>query len=250
MTQHNGHDDAFPRLDEAQLAILDRCPLTEPRRYADGEKLFELGDRDFKFFVVKSGRIEILDESGEKPVSVAILGPGEFTGDEAQVTGGPTVVSAVARGDSEVYKVSNDALRQILNLHPDLGDVIMRAFIARRQCLRESNPEMGPDVIGSRFSQETFRIRDFLARNRMPFTWLDPEVDSRAKPRLDRRGMTADDTPAVVWGRKLSCASPRIASWPRPSASAGRWSGRSTTSSWSGPGRPGWPRPSTEPRRG
>ena len=45
--------------------------------------------------------------------------------------------------------------------------------------LRESNPEMGPDVIGSRSSQETFRIRDFLARNRMPFTWLDPEVDSR-----------------------------------------------------------------------
>ena len=126
MTQHNGHDDAFPRLDEAQLAILDRCPLTKRRRYADGEKLFELGDRDFKFFVVKSGRVEILDESGEKPVSVAILGPGEFTGDEAQVTGGPTVVSAVARGDSEVYEVSNDALRQILNLHPDLGDVIMR----------------------------------------------------------------------------------------------------------------------------
>ena len=62
-------------------------------RYADGEKLFELGDRDFKFFVVKSGRVEILDESGEKPVSVTILGPGEFTGDEAQVTGGPTVVS-------------------------------------------------------------------------------------------------------------------------------------------------------------
>src|SRR3954465_15041211 len=121
MSQHDGRGDAFPRLDEAQLAILDRCPLTKQRRYADGEKLFELGDREYRFFIIKSGRVEILDESGDEPESVTILGPGEFTGDEAQVTGGSTVVSAVARGESEVYEVSNDALRQILNLHPYLG---------------------------------------------------------------------------------------------------------------------------------
>ena len=34
--------------------------------------------------------------------------------------------------------MSPDALREILNDHPDLGDVILQAFIARRQLLRES----------------------------------------------------------------------------------------------------------------
>ena len=210
MTQHDADAVAFPRLDEAQLAILDRCPLTKWGRREDGESLFELGDRDFKFFVVKLGRVEIMDESGDAPKTVAVLGPGEFTGDEAQVTGGPAVVGAVTRGDTEVYEVTNDALRLILNLHPDLGDVFMRAFLARRQYLRESNPAMGPSVIGSRHSQETFRLRDFLARNRMPFTWLDPEADPGTKQRLARCGLREPDLPAVVWGRKLCLSKPTI----------------------------------------
>ena len=71
-----------------------------------------------------------------------------------------------------------------------LGDVFMRAFPARRQHLRESNPAMGPLVIGTRHSQETFRRRDFLARNRMPFSWPDPEADPGAKRRLAWCGLT------------------------------------------------------------
>ena len=117
---------------------LGRCPLTTLKRYRDGETLFEAGDRDCKFFVVKSGEVEIVDDSGEAPKTVAVHGPGQFTGDVAQLTGSPALVSAVARGDCEVYEVSPDALRQLLNHHPDLGDVILQAFIARRQLLRES----------------------------------------------------------------------------------------------------------------
>jgi thioredoxin reductase (NADPH) len=51
-----------------------------------GHKLFAVGDRDFKFFVVKSGEIEILDESGETPQTVAVHRLGEFTGDVAHLT--------------------------------------------------------------------------------------------------------------------------------------------------------------------
>ena len=58
---------AFPTLDEAQLASLERCSLTLLKRYRDGEKLFEAGQRDCNFYVVKSGEVEILDESGETP---------------------------------------------------------------------------------------------------------------------------------------------------------------------------------------
>ena len=133
------------------------APHAKLQRYRDGEKLFEAGDRDFKFFVVKSGEVEIVDESGETPKTIAILGPGEFTGDVAQLTGSPSLVSAVARGDCEVYEVSPEALRQILNQSPDLGDIILQAFIARRQLLRESADFTGLRVIGSRYSQDTFR---------------------------------------------------------------------------------------------
>ena len=72
MAEHDLRAVAFPRLDEAQMAALGRCPLTTLKRYRDGEKLFEAGERDFKFFVVKSGEVEIVDESGETPKTVTV----------------------------------------------------------------------------------------------------------------------------------------------------------------------------------
>ena len=55
---------------------------------------------DRKFYVIKSGAVEIIDESGDEPKIVASSGPGEFTGDVTQLTGGPAIVSGIARGET------------------------------------------------------------------------------------------------------------------------------------------------------
>lgn len=208
MAEHDLHGAAFPRLDQAQLAKLERCPLTELRRYRAGEKLFEVGERHCTFFVIKSGAVEIIDESGDTPTTITIHGPGEFTGDVAQLTGTPAVVSAVARVDSEVYAVSNEAFRQLINTHLELGDMILQAFIARRQLLRDSGHFTGLRVIGSRYSRDTFRVRDFLAKNRIPYTWLDLETDAQVTQLLQQFGVDEADTPVVVWGHKLLLRNP------------------------------------------
>jgi thioredoxin reductase (NADPH) len=64
--------------------------------------------------------------------------------------------------------LSADGVREILKRFPDLGDVILQAFIARRQLLREPANFTGLRVVGSRYSQDTLRIREFLAK--IPFT--------------------------------------------------------------------------------
>jgi thioredoxin reductase (NADPH) len=107
-----------------------------------------------------------------------------------------------------VYHVSADGLRQIINTHLELGDTILQAFIARRQLLRESGTFTGVRVIGSRYSQDTFRIREFLAKNRVPFTWLDLETDPQVNQLLKEFGVTEADTPIVVWGHKLLLRNP------------------------------------------
>jgi thioredoxin reductase (NADPH) len=208
MAEHDLRSVAFPKLDESRLAALDRCPLTKLAQYRDGEKLFKAGDRDFKFYVIKSGKVEIVDESGDTPRTIAVQGPGEFTGDVAQLTGGPAIVNAIARGDCEVYEVSPEALRKLINDHPDLGDIIVQTFIARRQLLSESGEFVGVRVIGSRYSRDTFRVREFLAKNRVPFTWFDLEADSRVKELLTRFGVSQNDTPVVTWGNKLILRNP------------------------------------------
>jgi thioredoxin reductase (NADPH) len=194
---------AFPRLDPGQIAVLARCTGAAQRHYAAGEELFRAGDRNFNFFVVASGEIEILDTTSDPPRSITVHGPGEFTGDVAQLIGGPSLVTAAARVDSEVYAVSTDGLRGALNRCPDLGDLVLQAFVARRQLLTETGTFTGMRVIGSRYSRDTFRIREFLAKNRVLFTWLDLEADPEVGRLLRHLGISEEEAPVVAWGQWL-----------------------------------------------
>src|SRR5678816_3897607 len=95
---------AFPTLDGSQMAEIAKCASGSLKRYRAGEYLFQTGERDFKFFVVKSGEVEIVDESGDEPVPVTIHRAGEFTGDISTLTGSASIVSARARTGCEAYE--------------------------------------------------------------------------------------------------------------------------------------------------
>jgi len=118
------------------------------------------------------------------------------------------VVSGIARIDCEVYEISDKALREILNQDPQLGDLILQAFIARRQLMRELGEFIGLRVIGSRYSKDTFRIRDFLTKNRVLFTWFDLEGDPAVAQTLQQFGVTEADTPVVACAHSLLLRNP------------------------------------------
>jgi thioredoxin reductase (NADPH) len=208
MAEQNLQSIAFPTLDEAQIARLSHCTAGVWGSYRDGQTLFTVGDRDFKFFVVKAGEVEIVDSSGDEPKRLTVHRKGQFTGDVSHLTGAPAVVSAIARAPCEVLEVSGDALRRALNQCPDLSDIILQAFIARRQLLRQSPDFTGLRVIGSRYSADTFRVRDFLAKNRVLFTWVDVENDPQVGQLLKRFGVTEADTPVVACGHRLMLRNP------------------------------------------
>src|SRR5208282_4978110 len=109
MAEHTLYSIAFPTLDEAQIAQLVSCTTVKPRRCADGEKLISVGERDLRFFIVTSGEIEIVDCSGDAPKIVAVHHKGQFTGDISHVTGMPSIISAYARRDCEVFEMSSAA---------------------------------------------------------------------------------------------------------------------------------------------
>ena len=208
MSERDLQSVAFPTLDEAQVHELARCTHASPRLYRDGQILFAAGDRDLSFFIVKSGEVEIVDRSGDEPKTVTIHRQGEFTGDISHLTGLPAIVSGIARGDCEVYEVSGDALRGALNQCPAISDIILQAFIARRQLLRESPKFTGLRVIGSRYSTDTFRVRDFLSKNRILFTWVDVETDPNVDRLLKQFGVRESDTPVVACGSMLLLRNP------------------------------------------
>ena len=56
---------------------------------------------------------------------------------------------------------------------PELGETMIKAFLMRRPLLLGEGFE-GVNIIGSRFSPEAHRLRDFATRNAIPFrgsTW-------------------------------------------------------------------------------
>jgi len=51
-------------------------------------------------------------------------------------------------------------------------------------------------LVGSRYSRDTRRLREFLARNRMPYRWMDLETDEDADTLLASLGSSPPRRPS------------------------------------------------------
>ena len=60
-------------------------------------------------------------------------------------------------------------------------------------------PFEGVRVVGDRWSPDSHRVRDFLARNRVPFRWLDVESSEEARQIVERLDHGAPKLPVVVF---------------------------------------------------
>jgi thioredoxin reductase (NADPH) len=190
---------AFPRLDDEVLFRLRA--VGRARTVESGEVLFREGDASYDFFLIESGVVLIVQGYGHENRVVAVQGPHRFLGEINLLTGSPPYLSAVVRDAGEVVQVSADALRKLVSNDEELSNIILRAFLARRAILIGIGA--GVKLVGSRFSQCTHRLRDFLARNRMPFQWMDLEDDADADALLTALGVDAAETPVVISGNDV-----------------------------------------------
>jgi thioredoxin reductase (NADPH) len=192
---------AFPRLTHDQVATL--AAYATPREVAEGDLLFEAGGSRNAFFVIVSGAVEIIDRSSDEPRTVTVHTPGEFTGDVDLLTRRRPLVSAVARGRTKVLEIAPADIRRIIAERPAVGELVLRAFIARRQLLLDSGFQ-GVRVMGSGRSREAYHLREFLSRNQVPVTWIDTDDDPGVGELLEHFGLGEKDLPAVVYdGRPL-----------------------------------------------
>jgi thioredoxin reductase (NADPH) len=75
-------------------------------------------------------------------------------------------------------------------LYPVLDDLL--------QTWRPPPPVANLRVIGDRWSQASHAVREFLARNLVPYHWLDVETDEQARELLDVAQLDAGALPVVV----------------------------------------------------
>ncbi|WGL50795.1 FAD-dependent oxidoreductase [Nocardioides sp. BP30] len=188
---------AYPRLSADQVMLLSR--FGERKSLPKGTRLFCAGDRDCGLFVVLDGKVRVLQEESPEQGSrvIAVHGRGRFVGDLSILTGQAVYVTAVAQTDVDVLEVRYDQLKQAVSQDQALGDLILRAFILRRTI--HADLGAGLRIIGSRFSADTRRLRDFASRNRIPCRWEDVEEDPDAEATLRAFDIPPDQTPVVIW---------------------------------------------------
>ncbi len=192
-------DGAFPRLSEGQVEVLSARGRRS--RTTVGEHLYRQGDSPYDFFVILEGLVSVhTDADGAEP-EIAVHGPRRFLGELSLLTGQPAFYTTVVRAPGEVLAVAPDTLRQLVGEDAGFGDLVLRAFLLRRELL--SGLGAGLKIIGSRYLADTRRLCDFASRNRLPFRWIDPERDEGAEALLERLGVSPEETPVVVWGRRV-----------------------------------------------
>jgi thioredoxin reductase (NADPH) len=169
------------------------------RSIAVGEVLFHQGDQANEFYAVLSGAVEIVVHADGTDRVLTRHGPGRFVGELNLVTGLHRFVSARVVEPGEVVVVSSQALQHVLATETRLSDIILSAFMARRALLLHS-AAASLRLVGSRFSPETRRIREYLTRSRVPHEWLNPDEDASIEALLQTAGVDPGELPVVCTG--------------------------------------------------
>ena len=159
--------------------------------------LIEQGDTSAPLFVITSGEVEIVRPLRGQETLITVYGSGEFTGDVTTLSGRRSFARARATKPGEVIELDQQQMLGLVQTDAELGEILMRAFILRRVELITAG--VGDIVlIGSTYSADTLRIKEFLMRNGQPYSYIDLEHDPDVQNMLDSFHLSASEIPVVI----------------------------------------------------
>ena len=118
-----------------------------------------------------------------------------FSGEMNLMSGQTVYLTAVVTQPMRYIAVDRDELRPLLFEDGPLGDLLLSTFMARREALQQQ--DVGMEIFGPRSSEPTRRIVEFARRNRLPYTWHDPEHSDDPAVAALIDGLDPGDVPLV-----------------------------------------------------
>jgi thioredoxin reductase (NADPH) len=190
-----GHQ-IFPTLSTDDLRRVRRFGV--PRSWHDGDQVFRACVDSPGMIVVLGGHLVCsrTDALGNR-VEVVDYGPGQFSGEVAQLAGRPPLVDGTAVGELDALVLDPPSIRALLMAEAELGERLMRAFILRRVFLLSGHPG-GPILIGPATHAGLFELENFLSRNGYPYTRRDPAHDPEAAQLVREHWRSDADWPLVA----------------------------------------------------
>ena len=177
------------------------------REVQSGELVVEQGDINIPFFVVITGELEIVRPFGAQETLVTIHGPGQFTGEVNTLSGRRSMFRVRVTKTGKVIELDHQKMLGLIQTDTELSDILMRAFILRRVELITAG--VGDIVlIGSAYSADTLRIKEFLMRNGHPYSYVDLERDPDVQNLLDSFQISANEIPVLICRGQLVLRNP------------------------------------------
>ncbi|MHA3980143.1 FAD-dependent oxidoreductase [Halovulum sp. GXIMD14794] len=192
----------------ADLAQMQRTPLSQDhvdalrkvgttRTIPAGEIVIRPGEPMTEFLYIESGEIEVVHPTTGERMIAATMGPSQFTGEIGMLSGAASMLQMRACSETRVIAVPNTALVALMSRIPEMSDIILTVFAARRR----GNVEHGQTVlklVGADVDPGIQKIAQFASRNRIAAQLIDLESAEAARDRAACN--LPEGSPGVVFG--------------------------------------------------
>ncbi|MEL6819204.1 MAG: FAD-dependent oxidoreductase [Pseudomonadota bacterium] len=169
----------------------------EERHFSEREMVANVGDPTDHFVFIEEGEIEVLDPfTGERYLPFA-LGPGQYMGDIGFLSGAPISMPFRAAKDTRVTCVPRERMLSLMSAIPEMSDIIITVFAARRRRQLEDN-DSSLKLIGADIDRNIKQIASFASRNKIPFQSMELGT-AEAKETAHSCDIT-HGKPAVIYG--------------------------------------------------
>jgi len=119
----------FENLSDSDFALL--CEMVEDITVAAGDYLFHEGSQGHEAFVIEEGQMEVIKQSGEREVLLAVRGPGEVIGEMAMLEKAPRSASVKARTDSRLLAIEKEELDELMHRSRSALEALVHGVIHR-----------------------------------------------------------------------------------------------------------------------
>ena len=151
----------------------------EEKSFNAGTTIFSQGDKGDSFYLIQSGAVQVvLESTAGRSESIAVLGPQDWFGEMALLSGEPRSATIMAVKDAVVWRLSRDDWDELIEKHPTWL-LHFCATLSRRLTHAEQQYSTGRDAFNT-LAQEFYSSRSpeeqqFLRRASL-LTTIDPKI--------------------------------------------------------------------------
>lgn len=199
-------DPRFPELNTRQIKVLKEFGNVE--YFEERTRVFELGEKEYDFFVVLEGEVSIEDPYNDGAIIVSHK-RFEFSGDSGMLSTRGAQFHAFAKAGTQLIRIHPNKLKEAIATHSDISDVLLNAFLLRQETVL-TEIKGGLKVVGSGRSKETYAIRDFMEKNHIWHNFLDVDKSEEATELLENFNLCKADLPILINSEGGVCRNPTL----------------------------------------